>query len=172
MIELAVAERPKQQDNALTPLELKTLGKGIGNINSEYPLHEVITFIRGLNVNTSVWTSQSENALEIAFSTPSFFTIKRLKEFDSTIYLTGPLKKQEPEFRAQGKRQIWRPTGFVASILLSNDKEENNQRVKEIILSTELSKKELELMTKGTIGEIPYNWHVNSHAAKSVKSAT
>jgi len=161
MTELAVAEKPKQQEKALTPLKLETLRKGVTNINSEYPLHEVIVFIKGLNANTSVWTSQLEGALEIAFPTPTLSRINRLKEFDSTIYITGPLKEQEPKFRAQGKRQIWRPTVFVALIALTNDKEKGNQKVEKILLSTELSKKELESITKGAIGEMPNNWQFN-----------
>ncbi len=164
MTELAVAGIPKQQEGILTPLKLETLRKGVGNINSEYPLDEVITFINGLDVNTSVLTSQPENALEIPFPTPTLFRINRLKGFDSTIYITGQLKRQEPELRAQGKRKIWRPTGFVALISLGNDEEENNQKVKEIILITEISKEELKSMIRRAIGKIPPNWQFQKRA--------
>lgn len=165
----STAERTIQQEKNRVPLKLEALGKGIGNINSGYPLCEVITFIKGLHVKTSVWTSQSESALVIAFPTPTFFKINRISEFDSTIYITGPLKKQEPEFRAQGKRQVWSPTGFVALIALINDKETGSYKVEEIVLNTELSKKELELRTKKAIGEIPQNWQFNPRLIPSLK---
>lgn len=161
MNELAVVEKPRQQEKNRAPLRLEALGKGIGNINSGYSLCEVLTFIKGLHVKTSVWTSQFESTLEIVFPTPTFFKINRISEFDSTIYITGPLKKREPEFRAQGKRQVWRPTGFVALIVLINDKETGSYKVEEIILNTELSKRDLELRIKKAIGGIPQNWQFN-----------
>lgn len=170
MSELVTVEKPKQQEKTLTPLKLEALGKGIGNINAGYPLHKAIVFIKDLNINTSIWTGQSENALGIAFPTPSFSKINRIKQFDSTIFITGPLKKQEPEFRAQGERQIWHPTGFRAEISLSNDKEKNSQKVEKIEISTKLSKKALELMIEKTIGEIPQNWHINPRITEPHKS--
>ncbi|MDP2585724.1 MAG: hypothetical protein Q8P29_02480 [Candidatus Levybacteria bacterium] len=171
MSELSVDDKPKLQEQTIASIKLETLGKGIANINSEYPLGEVLSFIKGLNVDTDVWTSQSDGALEIAFPTPTLFRINRLKEFDSNIYITGPLKKQEPEFKARGERQIWRPTDFVAAIELRDDyKKEDGPKVKGIILCAALSKETLGSMIKKVIGKIPNNWHINPHTTKPTKS--
>lgn len=167
---VAVAEKPKQQGKILTPLKLETLGKGVGYINSDYPLDEVIKLIKSLNVKTSVWTSEPESALGIAFPTPTLFRINRLGEFGLTTYITGPLKKQEPEFRAKGERQMWCATSFIVSIRLSSAKEGNNQEVKKILLKTKLSREKLELIIKETIGKIPPNWSINSMRIPPIKT--
>ncbi len=157
MAELVTAEKPKEK--ILASFKLETLGKGVGNINSNYQLLEVLRFIKDLDVKTSLWTNELETALEIVFPTPTFSRINSLKEFDSTIYITGPLKEKEPKFRAQGERQIWRPTGFVASIELSDEKD--NPKAEEVVICTELQKIELEKVIKAAIGETPDKWQFN-----------
>ena len=89
MTELVTVDKPKQREGILPPLKLETLGKGLGNINVGYPLHEVIAFIKGLDVNTSVRTNQSERDLGIVFPTPTLFRVNKLK--NAIIFLLGPI---------------------------------------------------------------------------------
>lgn len=159
MTELVTVDQPKQQERILPPLKLETLGKGIGNINAGYSLHEVIAFIKGLDVNTSVRTNQSERDLGIVFPTPTLFRVNKLKKFDSIIYITGPLKRSEPEPRGKKERQIWRPTEFVAGIAFDKDFEDNLGLllVDKIEIFTNLSEKEV----RSIMGEVPRNWQFN-----------
>lgn len=171
-METAIAGISKQeQEKTLVPLKLEALGKGAGDINSGYPLNEVIKFIEKLKISASVWTSQPEKTLKISFPTPTLFRIKSLKNFDSIIYITGPVTKQEPEPKAQGERQEWSPSCFVASIELNNDNEKANPKIKGITLDTELSKKKLDSIIKAALGKTPSNWHFNSSAISTKSTA-
>ncbi|MDO8620750.1 MAG: hypothetical protein Q7R31_00475 [Candidatus Levybacteria bacterium] len=163
MTELVTVDKPKQQERILPPLKLETLGKGLGNINAGYPLHEVIAFIKGLDVNTSIRTNQSERDLGIIFPTPTLFRVNKLKEFDSIIYITGPLKRREPETRGKEERQIWRPTEFVAGIAFNKDLEDNLGLlfVDKIKLFTRLSERDAKSIIKAALGKVPRKWQFN-----------
>lgn len=171
-METAIDERPKEQQEKRA-LNLETLGRGVGDINSGYPLGEVIKFIKELEASVSVWTSQPEKTLKISFPTPTLFHRKSLEEnFDSIIYITGPLKEQEPEPKAQRERQEWSPSCFVASIELSSNNEKTNPKIKGVTLDTELSKEKLNSVIKTAVGKTPDNWHIYPTITRSAKPTT
>jgi hypothetical protein len=153
MTGLAVAE--KQEISTSAPIKLETLGRGLGDINSEYKLSEIIPFIKRLNATTSVLTSQSEKEIAIPFHTPTLFKASEFKKLNSIIFITGPLKKREPEFRARKVRQVWRPTDLLIIISLNNNKEKGASEVEEITLNTKLSESEVRKIAGYNI---PKNW--------------
>jgi hypothetical protein len=153
MTGLAVAE--KQEITTSAPINLETLGRGLGDINSGYKLSEIVPFIKGLNATTSVLTNQSEKEIAIPFRTPTLFKANEFKKLDSVIFITGPLKKGEPGFRAQKVRQVWRPTDLLVIISLSNNKEKGDSEVDEITLNTNLSESEVRKIAGY---DIPKNW--------------
>lgn len=151
-------------EEAKSPFSLKTLKRG-EEINSGYSLAEVLALIKYLNVDTSIWTSQSEADLSINFESSTFPWDKELKDPElSFIIITGPLKRQTPTQSFMGSKRTWKPTEFIAALKLK----EGTDKVKKISFDTRLSKPELVRLIESKYGFVPENWRFNSQSLKNL----
>lgn len=139
-----------EREQQKKPLRVETLGIGMSNINTDYPIPETITFIKDLGIGLTIHTN--EKRLGIVDK------ITETKESDSLIYITD--KIGESKRRAGGTRQVIYPLVYYAATSIRNEEMITSQS-KIIILCTKYPRSEIESMIKEIIGEIPDNWQFN-----------